>query len=192
MIRRTKTLWALSALLSTSATYVESASNELSDNYLAPTPFTVEAGANTITGTLAGNGGDLDMVQLIVPAGLRVTGLFLEAFSGGNNGSFLMMQPGATLSSPPSSTFADPVGFSILAPTGVGTDLLPSITFPSLPTLAPFYGASALEAGSYAVWLNETGAASSYTLRFEAVPEPSTGLLTIAALAALTSRRQRT
>jgi len=95
------------------------------------------------------------------------------------------MQPGDQLSEPPSNSNnrADPVGFSILSPAAMaqGSDLLPTIVLPGVPTLAPFFGQETLDEGTYAGWLNETGPSSDYILNFETravtVPEPSSVIL---------------
>lgn len=177
--------------------YDEAISGDLSDAYLTPTPLSVGLGNNILTGSLSGGTNDLDLVELIVPQGLEVTAIRLLAFEGGLNGSFLLMQPGSTLSAPPSNNFnssANPIGFSILSPGGIGTDILPTITLPGISSLAPFFGAETLGAGSYAIWLNETGPASSYSLQFEVantIPEPSSSLLTALAVLSLCSLRRR-
>ena len=177
------------------STFDEALSGDISDNYLAPTPFTVGLGNNILSGSLSGGTNDLDLFELIVPNGLEVTAIRLLNYNStpSNNGSFLLLQPGNTLSIPPSNTFADPIGFSIIGSTNVGSDLLPTIIVPGASTLAPFFGTSTLTSGSYAGWLNETGAAATYSIQFEtsAIPEPSTSLfLALTAFCCVTHRRR--
>ena len=186
--------FASSAFAQTPFNFDESTSGDLSDAYLAPTPLTVGLGNNILTGALSGGTNDLDLIELIVPEGLEVTGIRLLDFEGGLNGSFLLVQPGSTLSAAPSNSFGDPIGFSILSPGGIGTDVLPTLILPGVSTLAPFFGVDTLTAGSYAIWLNETGAASTYSLQFETastIPEPSTTVLVALATLSLFSRRRR-
>lgn len=177
-------------------TYIESIDGDLSDSHTAPTVLVISAGNNILEGSLTGGGADRDLFRLDVPAGLEVTSIFLESFVGGGNASYLMMQPGNTLSSPPSSGFSDPVGFAAIGAGTVtaGTDLLPVITLPAIPSLAPFFGASSFTPGSYAGWLNETGPGSSYRLNFVTaapVPEPGTAGLLLLGAGMLAARRKR-
>ena len=190
------TFLAAPALAQTLFFHDEATSGDLSDNYLSPTQLTVGLGNNILTGSLSGGTNDLDLFELIVPQGLEVTAIRLLDFEGGLAGSFLIMQPGSTLSAPPANDFSDPVGFTILSPGGVGSDLLPTIALPGITSLAPFFGVDTLTEGSYAGWLNETGPSSTYSLQFEAssttaVPEPSAALLASLAALGLCTRRQR-
>jgi len=174
----------------------ETISGDLSDDYLAPTPLIAGLGNNVLSGSLSGNTNDLDLYELIVPEGLEVTAIRLLEFDSApsNGGSFLLMQPGRTLDAPPSNRFANPIGFSILSSGGVGSDILPTIILPGIDSLAPFFGVASLTSGSYAGWLNETGAASNYRLQFEVaetIPEPSTGLLICFAAVGLCLRQRK-
>ncbi len=177
--------------------YDEAFLGDISNDYLNPTSLVVDAGNNILTGALSGGTNDLDMFRLIVPQGLEVTAIRILEFAGGRSGSYLLMQPGNTLSSAPSndpSTAPGPIGFSILSSGAIGSDVLPVITFASAPSIAPFFGAATLTEGSYAGWLNETGPASTYKLQFEVantIPEPSTSLLAGLAAIALCGLRRR-
>ncbi len=149
----------------------ESLSGDLSDDYLNPNTFTFQQGSNVITGGLLGGSADLDLFSFTIPSGFELNQILVNSFFGGNNGSFLLLQPGSVLSAPPSNFFMDPIGFSIFNDTFVadGTDLLPIVTngppFNSIPTLS---------SGVYAAWLNEIDFPSLYSLDFvvTAVPEP--------------------
>ncbi len=175
-------------------TYDEAINGDLSDAYTSPSPISIIMGSNVLSGSLAGGSNDLDLFRLDVPVGLEITEIRLLDLIGGGNASYFMLQPGSTLSSAPSNSFGDPVGFAAIGSAGVGNDLLPTITLPGITSLAPFFGAATLTAGSYAGWLNETGAASSYSLNFIAspIPEPSSVLLLgVCAISFLSKRTRR-
>lgn len=173
--------------------HIESLDGDLSDDYTSPTVLNVTLGDNILDGSLLGSELDLDLFRLVVPAGLEITAINLVAASGGGGGSFLGMQTGDQLSSPPSSSFPGFIGYALLPASGVGTNYLPNISPPPPYNFPPFYGASSLVEGTYAGWLNETGASSTYRLSFvaKAVPEPSS--LTLIAVFGLfmLSKRQR-
>jgi len=175
-------------------TYIESIDGDLSDDYLAPTVLNVVVGDNILEGTLDGGTTDLDLFRLYVPVGLKITAIMLESASGGGDGgSFLGMQPGSTLSSAPSNTFGDYIGYGLLSSSSIGTDYLPVITVPTIAALPPFYGAESLESGDYAGWLNETGDSSTYRLNFVAVKVPEPSSLTLLTLSGffLAQKRRR-
>ena len=168
--------------------YSESIDGELSGIHTSPTPLTLDVGSNSLLGDLAGGGTDVDLLSLVVPTGAELVAIRLAAFSGGGAGSFFGMQPGSILSSPPSSTFPDAIGYVLISGGLVGTDVLDEVVFGP-----PFNFQQPLPAGEYAVWLNETGAASSYELNFEvaAIPEPSLpAVLGLSALVLLPRRKR--
>ena len=187
-------------LLGQSLNYDEAIDGDLSNDYTDPTELVVAAGDNFLRGTLTGGTQDLDLFRLVVPADLEVTGIILVEADGGGAGSFFLLQPGDQLSAPPSNEFntgVNPIGFSILSPAAMaeGSDILPTILLPGIPSLPPFFGQETLDEGNYAGWLNETGAPSEYVLNFQtravAVPEPSVGLLFLPAIALLVGQRRR-
>ncbi|MGJ8725443.1 MAG: PEP-CTERM sorting domain-containing protein [Roseibacillus sp.] len=183
-------------LLAQGFNYSEATSGDLSDDYLKPTVLVIGDGSNVLEGTLLGNTSDLDMFRLVVPAGLEITGIRVLSFSGGKDASYLLMMPGDQLSSPPSNSFSDAIGYTGISEGSVtsGGNILPVITLPGLTGLPPFFGVSTLQEGNYAGWLNETGAASNYILDFEAqaVPEPSAfTLLAIISSGMLFTRNRR-
>jgi len=175
--------------------YVESNDGDLSDNFNVPTILPVGLGDNFLQGTLTGGTNDLDLFRIVVPAGLEIFEIRLVEASGGGAGSFLLIQPGDNLSSRPANNFSDPIGFSILASGAIGDDILPTLTLPGVVSLPPFFGQGTLTEGSYAGWLNETGAASTYTLNFRtqavAIPEASTSLFCLTAMSFLCWRRRK-
>lgn len=150
----------------------ESVSGDLSDDYLNPNQFNFVNGSNEISGSLAGGSADLDLFSFTIPAGFELSEINVTDFSGGNNGSFLLLQPGSTLSSEPNNSFPDPIGFSIFNATSVtsGANLLDAITVGP-----PFDFVPSLPSGEYAAWFNEIDFPSTYSVDFvvSAVPEPS-------------------
>ena len=103
------------------------------------------------------------------------------------------IQPGSQLSSAPSGSFSDPIGYSLIPASGVGTNYLPTITLAGVNLAPPFFGVNSLAEGSYAGWLNETGPASTYRLNFvaTAVPEPSSlSMIALYGMFLLSKRRR--
>ena len=192
--RNTLSLVALSAASATHAvTYVESVDGDLSGDYIEPTPIALDVGAdNFLIGSLAGGESDLDLFTLAVPDGAALTALHVVEFGGGGNGSFIGLQPGSGLSANPvpSQAFPDAIGYAIIGEldAAVDKDVLDTIT-----ASPPFNGATSLPAGTYAGWLNETGAGSTYELQFvvTAIPEPQVGLLLSVFGAVALIRRKR-
>jgi hypothetical protein len=169
--------------------YDELLHGDISDDYLLPAVLTPGAGASTLKGTVVD--GDRDLFTLVVAAGLRLDSLRLLSYSTDSenpeNLSYMMSQPGTTLSSPPSNDFADPIGYVGFGTWAVGRNVLRTIT-----AGPPYDYAATLGPGSYAFWINETGPVSGYEFQFNvtAVPEPST-LIGILLAAPLCTRRRR-
>ncbi len=108
----------------------EAISGDLSDDYLNPNQITLSEGDNEISGGLLGGSADLDLFSFTIPTGFELPEISVTRYTGGNNGSFLLLQSGSTLSSEPSNTFSDPIGFTILNDTSVqnDTNLLNTVT----------------------------------------------------------------
>lgn len=174
------------------ATYFESVQGDLSDDYVAPTAIILGTGSNRLVGSLAGGEADLDLFTLQVLAGSSITAINILGYTGGGNGSFLGLQFGSELSQnpTPSDEFFAPIGYAIItaADAAATRNVLGTITVGP-----PFFGAATLPAGTYAGWLNETGAASTYDIEVvvTTVPEPSALMLIAVAGAATAARRRR-
>jgi hypothetical protein len=140
----------------------ESVAGELSHEYLLPTVFTPGAGS-------------LALLNYTTDA------------ENPENLSYLMSQPRATLSAPPSNDFAEPIGYVGFGEWAVGRNVLRVIT-----AGPPYDYAATLGPGSYAFWINETGPVSGYEFQFNvaAVPEPSALWLTLIGLPAVFLRRR--
>jgi hypothetical protein len=161
----------------------ESLHGDLSDDYLAPTLLTPGLGISTLKGTVVS--GDRDLFTLVVAAGMRLDSLKLLNYTtdseNPDNLSYMMSQPGTTLSSPPSNDFADSIGYVGFGAWAVERNILRSIT-----TGPPYNYAATLGQGSYAFWINETGPRSGYEFQFAVseIPEISSwaGILLAAPL----------
>jgi hypothetical protein len=167
----------------------ESVAGELSHEYLLPTVFTPGAGSSVLKGTVIA--GAPDLFTLVVAAGLRLDSLALLRYTtdaeNPENLSYLMSQPRATLSAPPSNDFAEPIGYVGFGEWAVGRNVLRVIT-----AGPPYDYAATLGPGSYAFWINETGPVSGYEFQFNvaAVPEPSALWFTLIGLPAVFLRRR--
>jgi hypothetical protein len=174
-------------------TYDEDISGDISNDYLNPLVFTPTAGISTLRGSISAD--NRDLFTIVVASGTVLDSIRLLSYVTSpdepRNLSFLLVQPGATLSEEPNDNFEAPIGFTSFGAFSIERDLnlLPIIT-----AGPPFFEVTQLEAGSYAFWINETGPTSRYEFAFNitAVPEPSA--LTVALLATfpLVLRRRRT
>src|SRR5262245_20802414 len=77
------------------AIYNEANSADLSGAPTSPTPFSLDLGSNTLTGSAGAN--DFDLVRFTVPAGNRLTSLILSSYTNPFGGvSFIGLGPGST------------------------------------------------------------------------------------------------
>lgn len=159
----------------------ESISGDLADDYTTPTLLIAALGDNRVAGSLRGSDLDLDVFTVTIGNGHQLSAIRLINYTTGNpaNVGFMGMQPGSNLSSPPGNSFPDPIGYVLYGNWAVGQDVLPTIVGGQ-----PFNNANPLPAGQYAVWLNETGASSSYQWSFEvtAIPEPSAVIILLGSM----------
>lgn len=168
----------------------ESISGDLADDYTTPTLLNANLGDNRIAGGLRGSDLDLDLFTLTVSVGHELSGIRLINYNSAvtTNVGFMGIQSGSQLSSPPSNSFPDPIGYVLYGNWAVGQDILPTVVGGK-----PFNGVNPLPAGQYAVWLNETGSSSRYEWSFEvtAVPEPNTIIILLGGLLVPLSLRRR-
>jgi hypothetical protein len=180
------------------ATYNEIINGDLSGNRAAPTMFNLTIGSNDLFATTVG--GDLDVVTVNVPAGNRLSRLFLRSFTsaGFDTTAFIGLQAGSTFTVDPNA--GDPsmlLGYTHFGtgPGNVGSDMLPSIlngfgSIGDVQNLSP-----PLSSGPYSVFLQQLGTPNTYQLDFivEPIPEPATVALGGASLMliVLIARRRR-
>jgi len=184
-------LFALSAVAAGAQAGVawdEAVSGDLSDDRLLPTPLTFASGANTVLGSFGGGGPttDRDYFSFVVPAGSRLEAVMVNPGTGISGGSsFFAMQTGSQITATPAgANVGDLLAFGHYANDAIGTNLLAAL----LPG-----GATSLSAGTYAVWVQETGGTVPFSFDFviTPVPEPAPALLLGIGLGALAWRHLR-
>jgi hypothetical protein len=163
----------------------EALDGDLSGSGAAPTALVFAPGVNSVSGSTVA--GDLDYFSFGIPAGYLLGQIVLAEFVTTDDRSFIAIQSGSVFTEPPSGT--DPANLlgwthfgTALDVPGPGTNILdemgaavPAIGFPG-----------PLPAGSYTVWLQETGGIPvGYRLDFVVIPEPASGALLGLALAGL-------
>ena len=179
------------------------ASNGAFDNGAAPTPVDFTEGSNVITGTVVDEGdtnattNDIrDYFTFTIDPGYELDSILqLEHDdpngSGGlfdGNRGFYALYAGVDNALP---AFGNNLGGDHLDPIGFGADLLPSIAGGGISSSQGFD--LPLQAGTYTFLVQQTGPqVSNYGFDFvvSAVPEPSTGLLTLAILSTRVFRRR--
>jgi hypothetical protein len=172
-----------------SATFDESVHGDLGSVAQSPTPWTLESGANPLTGTAGGDffagTSDYDLVSFTVPQAGRLDSIIVANYENVDefSMSFLGLQAG--------SPWLDNLGWDIqgswllgwthLQSSMEGVDVLEEIWSNSaLPFQLP------LPSGVYTLLIEDVDTEMSYSLIFNvsAVPEPATvGLLALGAAA---------
>src|SRR4029079_998535 len=74
--------------------YNETTNPDLSNNQVAPTPFTFSLGANSIIGSV-GTGDTQDWITVTVPAGDKLTSLVLASYQSTDAQGFMGVQAGS-------------------------------------------------------------------------------------------------
>lgn len=148
----------------------ESANGDLSGNGLSPTPISVSLGANRILGTTgnSGQGVDRDYFRINVPPGAALTAIVLldnTSVSGGV--SYIGIQAGPQVTVTTTGGGAENlVGSGHYGNDQIGTDLLPSI---KLGPPGPY------AAGTYSVWVQDTGGPATYGFEIAISPVEGSG-----------------
>ncbi|MBV8036168.1 PEP-CTERM sorting domain-containing protein [Roseateles sp.] len=165
----------------------EAIQGDLSDNGLAPTVIAMAPGRNLVLGTMgdAGHGVDRDYFSFTVPAGHVLAELWLLPVTGvSGSASFFGIQAGPQLTVTPSGGGIEAFyGFNHYGGEQIGSDILVAMVGADK---AP------IPAGTWSVWLQETGGQVSYGLDFvitSAVPEPAAALCLGLGLLGLACRR---
>lgn len=195
-------LWAASLGLvggaASAVTLNEASVGDFSGDRLAPTRFVLDhdagtPGHNVLSGSTGRgtSGVDIDYLQVVVPHGFRWSGLRVgqQTHSAGASGAFIGLAAGATMPLETDARSATGLlGWRHYAAADRGTDILDDLSRPAHGS-SGFSGA--LPAGDYSVWIQEL-APGEFSYRFNfllsPVPEPSTGVLLLAGLAALRYR----
>ncbi|MEL6258989.1 MAG: hypothetical protein AAFQ67_08035, partial [Pseudomonadota bacterium] len=126
---------------------------------------TLGVGTNTLTAGQQGEaaGRDIDYVTFEVAEGQQLSAINLVSYDGGDAAAFLGLVEGAAFPTDASSTQAsDLLGGVTYGDAQEGSDILDDIG--GLQGATGFSGP--LGAGTYTIWLNQTGPASTTSLEF--------------------------
>ncbi|MEM9884510.1 MAG: T9SS type A sorting domain-containing protein [Bacteroidota bacterium] len=149
-----------------STAYDEATDGDISNDRLTPTVISVADGSNTVSGCVQGNsqpgGRDIDYFTFEVLAGSELIAINLDDYDADpGNLAFIGIQAGTTFTEPPSGTnVANLLGGLTYGENNEGTDILPAMG--NLGGAIGFI--PPLPAGSYTIWMNQTGPSSCYTL----------------------------
>jgi len=138
----------------------EAISGDLSDDIANPTDLSLGLGANTLTAGQQGNsfGRDIDYITIDVPEGLQLSQIILDDYTGGDGAGFIGIQRGEVFTvDADNAAPADLLGGAVYGDAQEGSDILDDIG--ALAGSEGFTGP--LPAGTYTIWLNQTGAPSS-------------------------------
>lgn len=189
---------AVAACLSPAAwaatVYDEGVSGDLSGNGLSPSFVAMAAGSNVVMGTTGRDAGgvvDRDYFSFTVPVGMQLTAITPMATTGVvGTAAFIALQSGAQVTAPVGGPATVLLGWHHYVVADVGNNIL--------PTMGAGAGAigftGPLGAGTYAVWIQETGAGTvPYVMDFtlSPVPEPGSTSMLLGGLFGLAAWRSR-
>ena len=176
----------------------EAVSGDLANLGATPTAVSFAAGSNLVRGSTGRDGAgvvDRDYFTFTVAPGWQLETLTVlpgSTFLGGAAASFIAMQTGPVMTvDPTSGSAAGLLGWWLYNENDIGNDILQQMG--SSPGAVGYSGP--LPAGTYTVWVQETGtgvAAYGFDFAVTQVPEPASALLLLAGVAGLAAlRRQR-
>ena len=170
----------------------EMTNGDFSGERLTPTPLTLSLGDNELFGIVGGNPGmgdaDLDYFRITVPAGLQLSGLFLDFYESPDLVAFLGIQAGPIFTVDPVDASDELLlGWTHFGPSQVGQDLLPLMGAHGTGFTPP------LPAGTYTFWAQQLDDYTDLTGRFVVteIPAPASAMSLIVCGAACASRRRR-
>lgn len=169
------------------ADYAEANTGDLSNDRLVPTPISLDATDNHISGSISNS--DLDYFAITIAAGSSLAAVHLESYSSSNSRAFIGMQSGPAFSVAPVDAVAELLlgythfGFDNV----IGHDLLAAMG----ANLGVIGFTAPLPAGTYTMWINQTEAApTQYGFDFVVVPEPAVAGASGASILVATSFRR--
>lgn len=175
----------------------EAVSGDLANLGATPTAVGFGLGSNVVRGTTGRDSGgvvDRDYFTFTLAPGWQIDTITVlpgTTFLGGSGVSFIGMQVGPVMTVDPNSGSATGLlGWWLYNENDIGVDILQQMG--ASPGAVGFSGA--LPAGTYTVWVQETGTGvANYGFDFSvtAVPEPASVLLMLAGVAGLAALRRR-
>jgi hypothetical protein len=163
---------AISSVTSSSLAAVvwdEAVNGDLSNNRTVPTPVGFGNGSNTIKGSLIGNFGDgkyYDYVTFDIPTGYAMVAIKLDALTSANSGATIIgLAAGNTFPTDPNGGNASMMlGWTTAAPTGVGSDILPTMAKANYGGIGNSGFSIPLAAGAYSLWVQDYNTPATYQL----------------------------
>ncbi len=149
-----------------STIYDENGEGDLSGDHTAPQgPFVLVNGSNIVMAHQQGSPRDVDYFTIEVPVGQQLTGLTLLGYeASAGNLAFIGIVSGSNFPNDANSTGAS----DLLGGTTYGAQDLNENILEAMGNLGGAQGFSGpLPAGTYSIWLNQTGPNSEATLSFE-------------------------
>lgn len=141
--------------------YNENLSGDLANTNSTPTVLAFVGGQNTITAIQSSS--DVDYFTFTVPAGYELSQIVVDDYISNDDAGFIGIVNGSIFPTDAANTNAsDLLGGMVYGINNRGNNILSDIG--ALTGAQGFTGA--LPAGSYSVWLNQTGAESETTLNF--------------------------
>lgn len=137
---------------------------DLSDDGMNPSgPFTLSLSGNVFIANQTGNPRDVDFFSFTVPDGMELTELIVDDYNGVDDVAFIGIDGGATTD----VDFMNPAAGDLLGGTSYGTASIGNDILPAMGNLGGAEGfVPPLPAGTYTIWLNQTGGLSESTLNF--------------------------
>lgn len=138
---------------------------DLSNDRFNPTNIEFSSLQDSISNCFGGNSNDVDYFTFIVPPDSALIGINLTSYTVAdpNNQAFIGLQSGNTFTEPATGTnIANLLGGLLFGSANQGTNILPA-----MGTLVGSQGFNdSLTAGTYTIWLNQTGDESCASFQF--------------------------